>query len=126
MLTLWRNAHVASCDEAARVYAFGVVLTEGDRVVWVGAERELPAGARPARTVELGGRWLTPGLIDCHTHLVFAGQRASEFAPRDAATPTSRAPVAASCPPCAPLAPRARRNFSRPRGRGSPRSAPRV
>ncbi len=82
MLSLWRNAHVASCDDASRVYSPGAILTEGDRIAWVGAERELPAGTRPARTIELGGRWLTPGLIDCHTHLVFAGQRAAEFAQR--------------------------------------------
>jgi imidazolonepropionase len=41
---------------------------------------------RPDRAVELAGRWLTPGLIDCHTHLVFAGQRATEFARRTAGT----------------------------------------
>jgi imidazolonepropionase len=82
MLTLWRNARVASCDETSDVYAPGAVLTDGGRIAWVGAERELPAGARPERTFELGGRWLTPGLIDCHTHLVFAGQRAAEFAQR--------------------------------------------
>jgi imidazolonepropionase len=50
----------------------------------VGAEEDLPAGVRPDRTIELAGRWLTPGLIDCHTHLVFAGQRAAEFARRTA------------------------------------------
>jgi imidazolonepropionase len=82
MLTLWRNAHVASCDDAARVHSPGAVLSDDDRIVWVGVERDLPAGPRPGRTIELGGRWLTPGLIDCHTHLVFAGQRAAEFAQR--------------------------------------------
>ena len=49
-------------------------------------KHELPAGLRPDRTIELAGRWLTPGLIDCHTHLVFAGQRAAEFARRTAGT----------------------------------------
>ena len=66
----------------SRIYAPGAVLTEAGRIAWIGAERDLPAGTRPGRTIELGGRWLTPGLIDCHTHLVFAGQRASEFAQR--------------------------------------------
>ena len=82
MVTLWRNAHVASCDEQSRIYSPGAVLTDGDRIAWVGAADELPAGARPERTVELAGRWLTPALVDCHTHLVFAGQRAAEFAQR--------------------------------------------
>ena len=58
------------------------VLTDAGRIAWVGAEAELPAGTRAERTIELAGRWLTPGLVDCHTHLVFAGQRAAEFAQR--------------------------------------------
>ena len=82
MPTLWRNVHIASCDEQARIYSPGAVLTDSGRVAWIGAEDDLPAGVRPERTIELAGRWLTPGLIDCHTHLVFAGQRAAEFAQR--------------------------------------------
>ena len=82
MTTLWRNVHIASCDEHARVYSPGAVITDGGHIAWVGAERELPAGLHYDRTVELAGRWLTPGLVDCHTHLVYAGQRASEFARR--------------------------------------------
>jgi imidazolonepropionase len=52
------------------------------RIEWVGDERDLPAGVRTDRTLELAGRWVTPGLVDCHTHLVYAGQRAAEFARR--------------------------------------------
>ena len=55
-------------------------------IAWVGPESDLPAGVRPERTIELAGRWLTPGLVDCHTHLVFAGRRAAEFARRTAGT----------------------------------------
>ena len=84
MLTLWRNASIATCDEAGRVHAAGAVVTRGPLVEWVGDATDLPAGIRPERTIELAGRWLTPGLIDCHTHLVFAGQRAAEFARRTA------------------------------------------
>jgi imidazolonepropionase len=86
MLTLWRNTAIATCDDQHRVFERGAVVTEGDTIAWVGAESELPAGVRPDRTIELAGRWLTPGLIDCHTHLVFAGQRAAEFAQRTAGT----------------------------------------
>lgn len=51
------------------------------RIAWVGPMSELPAGdAAEVRTVH--GRWLTPSLIDCHTHLVFAGDRALEFEQR--------------------------------------------
>jgi imidazolonepropionase len=81
MVTLWRNLNVATCDETSRIHAPGAVLTDGARIAWIGAERDLPV-IRVARTIELGGRWLTPGLVDCHTHLVFAGQRAAEFAQR--------------------------------------------
>jgi imidazolonepropionase len=84
MLTLWRNARIATCDEAGRVHAPGAVVTRGPLVEWVGDDTALPAGIRPERTIELAGRWLTPGLVDCHTHLVFAGQRAAEFARRTA------------------------------------------
>ncbi len=84
MLTLWRNARIATCDETGRVHSPGAVVTRGPRIEWVGDEADLPAGIRPQRTIELAGRWLTPGLVDCHTHLVFAGQRAAEFARRTA------------------------------------------
>ena len=84
MLTLWRNARIATCDGTGSVHSPGAVVTRGPVIEWAGEESELPAGVRPERTVELAGRWVTPGLIDCHTHLVFAGQRAAEFARRTA------------------------------------------
>jgi imidazolonepropionase len=86
MLTLWRNTRIATCNERADVHSAGAVFTRDGMIEWVGDETELPAGLRPERTVELAGRWLTPGLIDCHTHLVFAGQRAAEFARRTSGT----------------------------------------
>lgn len=86
MLTLWRNCRVATCDGQSRVFDRGAVVTRDGVIEWVGAEGDRPAGVRPDRTVELAGRWLTPGLVDCHTHLVFAGQRAAEFARRTAGT----------------------------------------
>ena len=86
MRTLWRHAAVATCDEAGSVYANGAVVSNDGIIEWVGDEAALPGGLRPDRTIELAGRWLTPGLVDCHTHLVFAGQRAAEFARRTAGT----------------------------------------
>jgi imidazolonepropionase len=82
VLTLWRNTRIATCDERRQVFSPGSVVTRDGIVEWLGPDKERPAGVRPDRTVELAGRWLTPGLIDCHTHLVFAGQRAAEFARR--------------------------------------------
>ena len=86
MLTLWRNASIATCDDAGRVLERGAIVTEAGRIAWIGEERDLPAGMSPGRTVELAGRWVTPGLVDCHTHVVYAGQRAAEFARRTAGT----------------------------------------
>lgn len=51
------------------------------RIAWLGRMAELPA-AEGSETRSIDGRWLTPALIDCHTHLVFAGNRAREFAMR--------------------------------------------
>ena len=56
---------------------------DGGRVVRVGSRTEL-AGFRAREVTALGGAWVTPGLVDCHTHLVFAGTRASEHAMRRA------------------------------------------
>jgi len=64
---------------AVRDGALGIV---GDRIGWVGTARDLPRDVRAASTVDARGRWLTPGLIDCHTHLVYAGNRADEFEAR--------------------------------------------
>lgn len=53
----------------------GAVLVEGGRIAWAGLRKDAPE----ARTIDCGGRLLTPGLIDCHTHLVYGGNRANEF-----------------------------------------------
>jgi imidazolonepropionase len=84
MRTLWRKARIATCDGEDRQFERGAILTRDEKIEWVGSEEDIPAGARPDRVVELADRWLLPGLIDCHTHLVFAGQRAGEFARRTA------------------------------------------
>jgi imidazolonepropionase len=81
-LHLWRNVGIAACDAAMTRYERGALLTRGPRIEWVGAERDLPAQYRPDESHDLRGGWLTPGLIDCHTHLVFAGTRATEYAER--------------------------------------------
>jgi imidazolonepropionase len=80
--TLWRNARIATCDASMSRLIRGALLTRGPRIEWVGAEADIPADARPEETHDLQGAWVTPGLVDCHTHLVFAGSRASEYAER--------------------------------------------
>lgn len=57
----------------------GAIGVAGDRIAWVGPERDLPGDASPSRRHDFGGAWATPGLVDCHTHLVYAGSRASDF-----------------------------------------------
>ena len=82
MLKLWRNARLATCDESMQVIENGAMLTRDGRIEWVGAEADVPAAPAPYEQHDLGGAWVTPGLIDCHTHLVFAGTRAGEYAQR--------------------------------------------
>lgn len=55
------------------------LVVEGDQIAWVGPQADVPAQYRDLDRVDLQGRLTTPGLIDCHTHLVFAGNRAREF-----------------------------------------------
>jgi imidazolonepropionase len=64
--------------------AEGALGVRGGRIAWVGERGALPPGAIGPDTVtrDLAGQWITPGLIDCHTHLVFAGDRSAEFEER--------------------------------------------
>jgi len=56
----------------------GAIAIADGRIAWIGPAPELPSPSATVR-VDLHGRWVTPALIDCHTHLVFAGNRAAEF-----------------------------------------------
>ncbi|HVW93625.1 MAG TPA: imidazolonepropionase [Devosia sp.] len=80
--TLWRNARLATLDPALPglgVVERGAIAAAEGRIVFAGPEAGLPAGFAPDETIDCEGRWITPGLIDCHTHLVYAGDRAREF-----------------------------------------------
>ncbi len=83
MTTLWHNAHLATMTgaDAWGWIEHGAMLVDGDALQWVGAEADLPALLKNQITVEhdLAGAVVTPGLVDCHTHLVYGGQRAREF-----------------------------------------------
>ena len=79
---LWRNASLATLAEGKPglgVVERGAVAVTGDTIVYAGPQEQLPAGLTAARTTDCQGRWITPGLIDCHTHLIYAGNRAHEF-----------------------------------------------
>lgn len=61
---------------AVRDAAIGI---RGNAIAWIGPRGDLPRDHTAAQTVSCYGHWLTPGLVDCHTHLVYAGNRAHEF-----------------------------------------------
>ncbi|MGV1871375.1 imidazolonepropionase [Agrobacterium rosae] len=81
--SLWLNSRIATFDAMKTglgTIENGAVLVQGGRITWVGEAHSVPVDmAQGAHVHDLGGRWLTPGLIDCHTHLVYGGNRAREF-----------------------------------------------
>jgi imidazolonepropionase len=75
------NVDVATMANGAPYGAIrdaALAVSEG-RIAWVGPRGDLPSALRASEELDGGGGWLTPGLIDCHTHLVYAGNRADEF-----------------------------------------------
>ncbi|MBK8461715.1 MAG: imidazolonepropionase [Nigerium sp.] len=68
------------------VVAEAAIVVEGDRIAWVGARAELDAEGADER-IDAGGRAVVPGFVESHSHLVFAGERADEFAARMAGEP---------------------------------------
>ncbi|EPJ2807047.1 imidazolonepropionase [Pseudomonas putida] len=82
MRTLWQHCHVATMAEG-RYSAIedAAIVTSAGLIEWIGPRAEL-APVEADRTVDLGGAWVTPGLIDCHTHAVFGGNRSGEFEQR--------------------------------------------
>lgn len=76
------NAQIATIDENTAGYGLidqGALVIEDDRISWVGPVAELPERHAAGPRRDMGGRLVTPGLIDCHTHVVFGGDRAREF-----------------------------------------------
>lgn len=91
---LVRNAHLATMvvgpvgpvgpvgganGEAYGALRHGAVVVRDGRIAWVGVEADLPEELATGPVLDAGGGWVTPGLVDCHTHLVFGGNRAGEF-----------------------------------------------
>ncbi|GAC1545240.1 MAG: imidazolonepropionase [Collimonas sp.] len=81
---IWHNARIAPAGNPAQIIADGAIVVRDGLIAWIGSEPEMPAEFSHAELVRynVGKRWITPGLIDCHTHLVYGGNRADEFSMR--------------------------------------------
>ncbi len=72
---IWRNARLATLSAARPgigAVENGAVVVDEEHIVFAGPEADMPSPAG-AEVIDCEGRWITPGLIDCHTHLVYAG-----------------------------------------------------
>jgi imidazolonepropionase len=79
---LWLGAHLATMAEdgpGLGVIENGAIAAIDGRIAFAGPQIALPEGASALDTIRLDGQWITPGLIDCHTHIVYAGNRAAEW-----------------------------------------------
>lgn len=79
---IWHNARLATMradrPDLGEIQ-LGVIAALSGRIVYAGAQADFPADADAIERIDCDGRWITPGLIDCHTHLVYGGNRAHEF-----------------------------------------------
>ncbi|MEX3968561.1 imidazolonepropionase [Paraburkholderia sp. EG286B] len=80
--TLWQNLNLCPHGDPGHVVENAAIAVEDGKIAWLGAAAELPPSFTEWPCEDLGGAWVTPGLVDCHTHLVYGGQRADEFAQR--------------------------------------------
>ncbi|MBP0945821.1 imidazolonepropionase [Pseudomonas alliivorans] len=82
MKTLWKNCHIATMAHGNySIIEDAAIVTSGAYIEWIGPLDQL-AEQDAESCVDLGGAWVTPGLIDCHTHTVFGGNRSGEFEQR--------------------------------------------
>src|SRR6186713_2388793 len=82
---IWQNARLATVRgdlPDLGVIEDGVIAAREGRIAFAGSASGFPSDADAAERIDCGGRWITPGLVDCHTHLVFGGERAGEFEQR--------------------------------------------
>ena len=84
MLRIWRNLTLSAEAHPEQLIHDAVIVTKNDQIEWLGSANELPSIYQDTtlETHDLDGRLVTPGLVDCHTHLVYGGNRATEFAMR--------------------------------------------
>ncbi|MES2036202.1 MAG: imidazolonepropionase [Pseudomonadota bacterium] len=80
--SLWINVHLACMTDGYGEIKDAAIAVKEGQIAWLGSQSELPAEYVAVKTHDGKGCWLTPGLIDCHTHLVYAGNRSNEFEAR--------------------------------------------
>ena len=80
---LWVNTHLATMTQSAPygMIENGALAVSGQKISWIGKQRDMPRAveSNATKVYDGDGGWITPGLIDCHTHLVYGGSRAHEF-----------------------------------------------
>jgi imidazolonepropionase len=79
---IWLNARLAtlrSDQPGTGDVPDGIVACRDTRIVYAGAAADAPSGLDARERIDCAGRWITPGLIDCHTHIIHAGDRSHEF-----------------------------------------------
>jgi imidazolonepropionase len=79
---LFTNVHLATMAGGYGEIRDGAIAVKDGRIAWLGRQADMAAGAVAQTMHDGGGCWLTPGLIDCHTHIVHAGNRSDEFEAR--------------------------------------------
>ncbi|STB69828.1 amidohydrolase family protein [Chromobacterium violaceum] len=123
--SLWLNARLATMDPVhdapyGALEGHALLLRDG-HIEAVLPQAEADAAAFDGEVFDLQGRWVTPGFVDCHTHLVYGGSRAAEWEKRLTGVPYQQiaAEAAASSPPSAPPAGWTRRSWRWPACPGS-------
>ena len=79
---IWHNARLATLSPGRPGLGLvenGLIAEVGGRIAYVGPAADAPTGSDARERINCEGRWITPGLIDCHTHLLYGGNRAREF-----------------------------------------------
>jgi imidazolonepropionase len=82
---IWHRCRLATLSwsrQGLGIVEDGLVAARDGRIIYAGCATEAPTGLEAKERIDCGERWITPGLIDCHTHLVYGGNRAAEFEQR--------------------------------------------
>jgi imidazolonepropionase len=79
---VWTHARISARPGASAPLTDAALVVQDGAIAWLGPSAQLPERYRAWPATDVAQRWITPGLVDCHTHLVFGGNRADEFAQR--------------------------------------------